>query len=209
MTDFTIVYPLVRALPVVLVAFGDVLRGRQLTQIGWIGILIVSAGCLLVPLRSFSDFHLRNYFNRASVWVALAAMGSVGYTLLDKYAAEVVTPGAATAARYGFFYFLLTLPPYYLFLKALKPKGQAQGMQKASWKLAAVAGFLGFAAYWLILWAYQLSPYASYIVAFRQFSIVIGVILAFWIYKEEGVAVRLTGAAMITAGLILIAGWGR
>jgi len=104
---------------------------------------------------------------------------------------------------------LLTLPPYYLFLKAFKPKGQAQGTQKASWKLAAVAGFLGFAAYWLILWAYQLSPYASYIVAFRQFSIVIGVILAFWIYKEEGVGVRLTGAAMITTGLILIAGWGR
>ena len=209
MTDFTIVYPLVRALPVVLVAFADVLRGRQLTQIGWIGILIVSAGCLFVPLRSFSDFHLSNYFNRASVWVVLAAMGSVGYTLLDKYAAEVVTQGAATAARYGFFYFMLTLPPYYLFLKAFKPKGQAQGTQKTSWKLAALAGFLGFAAYWLILWAYQLSPYASYIVAFRQFSIVIGVILAFWIYKEEGIGIRLTGAAMITAGLILIAGWGR
>jgi uncharacterized membrane protein len=61
----------------------------------------------------------------------------------------------------------------------------------------------------LILWAYQLSPYASYIVAFRQFSIVIGAIMAFIIYKEQGVAVRLTGALFITAGLVLIAGWGR
>jgi len=209
MTDFTVVYPLVRALPVVIVAIADVLRGRMLTQIGWIGILLVAIGCLFVPLHSFSDFHLRNYFNRASIWVVLGALGSVGYTPLDKYAAETVSQGAATAARYGFFYFLLTLPPYYLFLKAFKPLDQTGPPKKASWKLAAAAAFLGFAAYWLILWAYQLSPYASYIVAFRQFSIVIGVILAFWIYKEKGVAVRLTGASMITAGLILIAVWGR
>jgi uncharacterized membrane protein len=71
------------------------------------------------------------------------------------------------------------------------------------------AGLLSFVAYWLILWAYQLSPYASYIVAFRQFSIVIGAIMAFIIYKEQGVAVRLMGALFITSGLALIAGWGR
>ncbi len=47
------------------------------------------------------------------------------------------------------------------------------------------------------------------IVAFRQFSIVIGAIMAFILYKEQGVAVRLTGALFITSGLVLIAGWGR
>ena len=207
MTDFTVVYPLARALPVIFVAIADVLRGRYLTQLGWVGILFVSLGCLLVPLRSFTDIHLKNYFNRASVWVLFAAMGSVGYTLLDKYAAEVVQQGADTAARYGYFYYLLTYLPYIFFLRAFRKSDEKK--PAAGWKLAIIAGFLGFAAYWLILWAYQLTPNASYIVAFRQFSIVIGAIIAFRLYGEQGVAVRMTGALLITFGLILIAVWGR
>ena len=207
MTDFTVVYPLVRALPVIFVAIADVLRGRTLTQWGWVGILFVSFGCLLVPLKSFTDIHLKNYFNRASVWVLLAAMGSVGYTLLDKYAAEVVQQGADTAARYGYFYYLLSFPPYLFFMRTFS-KGEVK-KPTAGWKLAIIAGFLGFAAYWLILWAYQLSPNASYIVAFRQFSIVIGAVIAFKIYGDQGVAVRMTGALLITFGLILIAVLGR
>jgi len=75
--------------------------------------------------------------------------------------------------------------------------------------LVVLAAVLSFGAYWLILWAYQLSPYASYIVAFRQFSIVIGAVLAFVIYKEKGIAIRLTGASLITTGLLVIALWGR
>jgi len=33
--------------------------------------------------------------------------------------------------------------------------------------------------------------------------------VAFIVYKEQGVKLRLSGAAMITSGLALIAGWGR
>ena len=53
-----------------------------------------------------------------------------------------------------------------------------------------------------------MGPYTSYIVAFRQFSIVIGAVLAFRIYKEKGLAVRISGALLITAGLVLIAVFG-
>ena len=62
-----------------------------------------------------------------------------------------------------------------------------------------------FGAYWLVLWAYQLAQRAGYVVAFRQFSIVIGVALAFAVFREKGFAVRLTGALLITVGLVLIA----
>jgi uncharacterized membrane protein len=206
-SDFTIVYPVARSLPVVFVGIIDVLRGRPLTALGWTGIWLVAGGCLLVPLRSFRDFSLRQYINRTSLWMLLTAFGTVGYTLLDKIAAEVVRSGPATAARYGMIYFAVSYLPYVLLLKISKSENHnANGM---GWKLAIPGGLLQFGAYWLILWAYQLSPYASYIVAFRQFSIVIGAILAFIIYKEEGVTVRMTGASLITAGLVLIAGWGR
>jgi len=38
---------------------------------------------------------------------------------------------------------------------------------------------------------------------------VIGTVIAFLYYKEGGVVVRLTGALLITSGMVLIAGWGR
>jgi len=206
-SDFTIVYPVARSLPVIFVALIDVARGRLLTIFGWAGILLVAVGCLLVPLRDFGDVHWRNYFNRASLWMFIAALGTVGYTYLDKVAAEVIQQGADTAARYGYFYFAVSFFPYVFLLRTVGVNQKTSN--NTGWLLPVLGALFGFGAYWLILWAYQLSPYASYIVAFRQFSIVIGAILAFIIYKERGVAVRLTGALLITGGLILIAGWGR
>jgi drug/metabolite transporter (DMT)-like permease len=205
--DFTVVYPVARSLPVIFVAFGDVARGRYLTAFGWLGILMVAAGCTLVPQQTFGDLRLRNYFNRASLWMLLTALSTVGYTLLDKVAAEVVQQGPATAARYCYFYFAISFVPYILLLRLFRP--ERENATPNEWKLAGIATLFGFGAYWLVLWAYQLSPYAGYIVAFRQFSIVIGAILAFIIYKERGVKVRLTGALMIVTGLLLIALLGR
>jgi len=206
-SDFTIVYPVARALPVVFVALADVMRGRLLTFAGWAGVLMVAAGVIFVPLRSFKDFSLKNYFNLASLWMVLTAAGTIGYTLLDKLAAETIRPGADTAARYGAFYFAISYFPYLLLLTVFHKKGEV--LAPTRWRLAIPAALLSYAAYWLILWAYQLTPFAGYIVAFRQLSIVIGAVLAFRIFKEGGVAVRLSGATLIAAGLVLIAAWGR
>jgi uncharacterized membrane protein len=160
-----------------------------------------------VPLRSFGDVSLSKYLNRASLWMVLAAAGTVGYTFLDKVAAEVVQQGPGTAARYGYIYFTVSFLPYLALQRGFQ--NQHKTKNAAGWRLAVPAAALSFGAYWLILWAYQLSPYASYIVAFRQFSIVIGSLLAFLIYKEQGIGVRLSGALLITSGLIMIGVWGR
>lgn len=202
-SDFTIVYPVARALPVLFIAFIDVLRGRYLSIFGWIGICLVVIGTILVPQHKFGDFRAKNYFNIALFWMIVAALGTVGYTTLDKIAAEVVQTGPDTAARYGYFYFAISFFPYLLLMRTID--FPAENKRQTGWLLPVMGAILGFSAYWLILWAYQLSPYASYIVAFRQFSIVIGAILAFLIYKEKGFAVRISGAMMISAGLVLIA----
>lgn len=207
-SDFSIVYPIARALPVIFIAFIDVARGRELTFFGWVGILLVSAGCALVPQNSIKDIRLNNYLNIATLWMMFAALGTVGYTLLDKIAAEVVQQGPASAARYGYFYFAISFFPYLGFMQASKSHS-VKNNSRRDWKLAVIGALFGFGAYWLILWAYQLSPVASYIVAFRQFSIVIGAIFAFILFKEQGVVVRLSGAVLIVMGLLLIAILGR
>jgi uncharacterized membrane protein len=85
---------------------------------------------------------------------------------------------------------------------------QAGNDEFVGWKEPFWGAVMNFGAYWLVLWAYQLAQHVSYIVALRQFSIIIGVILAFIIYKEKGFRVRFTGSFIITVGLILISLWG-
>ncbi len=163
-------------------------------------------GCFLVPLRSIHEFQLHRYVNRNNLWMLLTALGTVGYTLLDKSASEVVLQGPATAARYGYFLFVFAYISYLLCLRISKT--ERLHTEDLGWRLPALSGLLNFTSYWLILWAYQLMQQASYILAFRQTSIAIGVVAAFVIYKEEGRIPRLTGTLILTTGLILIALWG-
>lgn len=205
-SDFTIVYPVARALPVLFVAFGDIVRGRTLTFLGWVGIFLVAAGCVIVPQKSLRDIRISNYYNRAGLWMFLAALGTVGYTILDKIGSESIPLGPISAAKYCYFYFAISYLPYLLLLRFFKPRKISNTTNE--WVLAAIATMFGFSAYWLVIWAFQLSPYAGYIVAFRQFSIIIGAVIAFIIYKEGGIKVRLVGALSISLGLLLIGLWG-
>jgi len=205
-SDFTIVYPVARSLPILFIAIGDILRGRNLSGNGWLGISLVVAGCIFTPLKSLKDFSFSHYLNRTSTWLILTASGTIGYTLLDKISSEVVLQGPATAARYGYFFFLISFLFYHLFFYLSgNGKIKKEKKEKVGWKLPVIASIFDFASYWLILWAYQLTLFASYVVAFRQLSILFGVIIAFLVYKEEGLFVRLIGAVLLTSGLIIIA----
>jgi len=207
--DFTIVYPVARALPVLLVGMADVWRGQMPTMWGWVGMLGVSCGCFLAPLHSFGEFHWRRYFNRSSFWILLTAMGTVGYSVIDKISAEIVAVGSAgpaTAARYSYVFFTITGLFFFLIHKLFDREKLDFG--EMGWIRPGLGALFMYTSYGLILWVFQMTSHASYVVAFRQFSIIIGVVLAFLIYRERGVAVRLTGALLITAGLLLIALWG-
>ncbi len=206
-SDFTIVYPVARSMPVILVALGDGLRGRYPSAAGCLGMMLVVCGCFLAPLRSPGDISVRRYFNRASLWMVLTAIGTVGYTLLDKMAAELVRQGPATAARYCYFFSLFGCVVYTVLRRIVKP-GRGKDAAPVGWAAPALGAAFTFGGYWLVVWAYQLAGRASYILAFRQSSIIIGVILALVIYREEGRAMRVAATALIAAGLVVISLWG-
>lgn len=205
-SDFTVVYPVARSLPVLLVALGDVARGRPVTPVGWLGMALVVVGCFLAPLHSLQDVRVRRYVNKGVLWMLLTALGTVGYTLLDKVASEVVEQGGSTAARYGYFFFLIAYGVYCVLAKTSRTGESRSNL--TGWRLPILAALLNFVAYWLVLWSYQLSQHAGYILALRQFSVVIGVILAFALYKEKGVVIRVTATFLISVGLLMITIWG-
>ena len=125
------------------------------------------AGCAVTPLESLRGASLGRYLNRAMLWIVVTALGTVGYTTVDKLAAELIAPGPAMAARYGIMETAFTLPPLWLLLKALRQEREGEPGW-AGWGWPALTALGVFGGYWLVLWAYQLVPYASYVVATRQ-----------------------------------------
>jgi len=201
--DFSVVYPIARAAPVVVLAGIDVLRRRPPSASGWLGMALVILGCLLAPHVRLRDASWRAYADRALLWVGLTAMGTVAYTMLDKLAAEQATGGVGFALLYGYAFFAASGVTYELLLRITSIGRQEP--HSSDWGWPATAAAMNYGAYALVLWAYQMCERASYIVACRQFSIVVGVVLAFVIYHERGVWTRLTACALITVGLVLIA----
>lgn len=202
--DFTLVYPIVRALPVLFIALFDVVRGNEPTPSAWLGMVLVSIGCLLVPHTSFRHLPLAVYRNRTMFWVVLAAFGTVGYSAVDKIAAEVMAPGAATAGRYFVYESALT---FFLLWGVLRLQGLPTGLDqlRSDWRWSTLAAIGVFVSYWLILWTYQINAQASTIVAMRQFSIVIGTVAGSLLLHEPARHLRITAATMITLGVIAIA----
>jgi drug/metabolite transporter (DMT)-like permease len=201
--DFTIVYPLARGLPAVLVALTDLTRGNPPAPLGWLGIALVSVGAIALPHNSLRDFKLARYWNRALFWTLLTALATAGYSVADSAAAKVLPPGAVSALRYGIYEMFLSWAFYALFLFVLRLPAATHG--GTTRKRALIVGALLFGAYGLVLWAYQLSTHTSYIVAMRQFSIVIGVIAGALIFREPARGLRLVAAVTIALGGVCIA----
>jgi uncharacterized membrane protein len=198
--DFTIVYPIARSLPVLLVAVWDAALGRTPSLTAWLGMILVTIGCLIIPLESWRGFHFGRYWNRAMLWAVVTALAIVGYTIADKLAADSLTTGPWTAARYGVYESAAIAIVYGFILKVMgRPALSSSDLTSWGWATLAAVGVFG--AYWLILWSYQLAFQASYVVALRQLSIVIGVALGAWFLREAAPLLRLSAACVIVIGV--------
>ena len=206
--DFTVVYPVARSLPVLLVGAGDILRNHTPTPAGWLGMTLVALACMLTPLHSFREVRARLYFNRTLGWVLLAALGTTGYSITDKFAADIMqTGGPLFALVYGYCFYSISTVVMFLLLAIFGRQGEKR--HTVGWRKPAVAGLLTYGSYFLILWSYQLVDQAGYVVAFRQFSILIGVVIAIFWFREKGALVRFTAACIMVLGLILIGLFGK
>jgi hypothetical protein len=206
-TDFTVVYPLARALPVLIVAAVDMLfRQRYPSGPGWVGMSLVVVGCVLAPQRSYRDLSARHYSGRALVWILLTAMSIVGFTMLDKMAAEIVRQGPGSAAIHCGVYHIFCAVGYLALGFIGRRPVSSSGATR--WGLPLTAAVMGYLTYSMVLWAFQMDPRTGYLLAFRQFSILIGVIAAFRMYGEEGLAIRIPASCIIVVGLVVLAVWG-
>jgi uncharacterized membrane protein len=199
--QLSLVYPMARGLGVALApALALVTFGERLSPVGTAGIVLVAAGILglnALPGAAATAARAPGRLAPATGWAILTGVTIASYSVLDK----------AGVARVP--------PPFYLALMEMgtallvAPAAlRAPGAVPREWRehgLAIVfAGLASPLAYLLILFAFQTAK-TGYVVAVREFSIVLSALIGTLWLGEGRVASRLAGAAVILAGVACIA----
>ena len=201
--DFTVAYPLARALPVLFVACAEVAMGNAPTPLGWLGIGLIALGSILLPLQSLREWRVARYWNQTTLWILMAAFGIAAYTIIDQNALRQLPNGLSFAMRYGALESVAAAVLYWLTLRVTR-EDLGLPTRLADWKLPVLATVFMFGSYSLILWAFQSDDRASYVIGLRQISIVLGVVVGAYLFHERGARLRIPAAVVITAGVILL-----
>lgn len=212
--DMSIAYPIARSSPALVVMVVSLFLGRgdQVSRQCILGILLVVAGGFLLPMRRFDDFRLQNYLNLSCVLAITAAFGTAGYSLVDdealrrlRQASGVTLASWQVTCVYAFFEAVTTV-----FWLTLLVAGRRR--ERAAFRTAASKGLvsgitMGLAihlTYLFVLISMAFVSDVSFVVAFRQVSIPLGVLMGVVFLKEPGYRPKFIGTALMFLGLVLV-----
>ncbi|GAL04711.1 metabolite transporter (DMT) superfamily [Photobacterium aphoticum] len=147
----------------------------------------------------------------------IAALGTTGYSVVDKAAIALLTEQVQaimsdplSALFYlGMQFWAMVLPlllgiAVYAGMK--RARGQRTAILVQTWQLrrnATIAGSMMAMTYGLVLFAMTMTDNVSLIVALRQFSIVVGLVMGTLFLKEKWYVTRGVGVAAILGGILL------
>lgn len=207
--DIGVIYPIARALPVLMVGIGTALLGYHLSPIVWFGFILITVGCLLVPLLSLKQFHMSDYLNAGVLWALVAALGTTAYSILDKEALVILSKELAMISgeiQIAIFYLALQFWVIFAVISVYLVVSRQLGEFREAWSIrrpSALAGVMMATTYGLVLYAMTMTDNVSYVVALRQMSIVFGMIFGVLLLKERFSIVRSIGTALIFLGLVI------
>ena len=211
-SDISLVYPLARALPLLLTAAVAALfhlGSRQMGPQALLGMAVVFAGCLMMPLQHFRDFRLSSYCNIVIVFVLLAAIGTTGYTVVDSVAmAEIqaVYQRRSIMLSIAYMFFIETGIALGTGLLAVCRRNERREFTRLlRLRSPFVTGICSSSAYVLILLAMNYVSNVCYVQAFRQISLPLGVLAGILILKESHGLPKILGTTLIVLGLLLVA----
>ncbi len=213
--DLSLVYPLARSSPILVVTASTFFLGRgdQISTLCIWGILLVLAGCFVLPMRLFRDFRVDNYLNLSSFFALLAALGTAGYSLIDDEALRLLRNQSNTELstwQITLLYALLEAGTSSLWLAIFalpfqSCRAQISHLLNTQKKAIFMTSAGIYLTYGLVLISMAFVTNVSYVVGFRQLSIPIGAILGVIYLKEPGYIPKFAGIAILVIGLLLIA----
>jgi drug/metabolite transporter (DMT)-like permease len=203
--ELSLVYPVARSAAVIFVTLANLALGRaaELGPSAAAGIALVVAGILLLGANGLRS--------RGVPFALLAAVGTMGYSLIDDQALRLLRPALAplsptvTTLSYALFEGVATSLWLAAFVAVRALARPTRAEPPIRLVPAALSGAAIFVAYALVLVAMGFARNVTYVVAFRQASIPIGVLLGLIVLREPLTAPRAVGALAVTAGLVLVA----
>jgi len=205
--DFSLVYPVARGAAPALVVVWSALFLREFPSTGGLfGILLVVIGLAVIGATSLFQNSGGSRENRdrrpqlrgIAVALTVALIISV-YTLVDGFAVK-----HGPTLPYGLSMF--TLVPFLitpLIVRHYGWKPMRAALRAQPFRLALV-GVLGVVAYLMALFAYSIAP-VNYSEAIREVSVVMGAFAGWYFLGEKMGKIRMIGASVLFAGIVLIA----
>ena len=201
--DFSLVYPVARGTAPALVVLWSFLFLNEIPSAGgFIGIITIICGLVIIGATNFLQPHAgKPQFKGIAIALTIALVISI-YTLVDGFAVK-----HGPALPYGLSMF--TLVPVLTTPAIVSHFGWERFIEARKKQPARLilVGFLGVIAYLFALFAYSLAP-VNYSEAIREVSVVMGAFAGWQFLGEKLGKIRVVGAAVIFAGIVLIAVFG-
>lgn len=199
-SDFSIVYPLARGTGPLFAVFGSiVVLGEAPSLLGWLGILAVLVGILLIA--GFAQVvSVPSPKARAGLlWGTITGISIAAYTVIDGWAVKALGISPVLYYVLGLALRTIILAPH-----ALR---DLQGL-RIQWQLnnryIVAVGMLSPLAYTLILFAMTMAP-LSYVAPIRELSMLLGVLFGAKLLREAFAPSRIIGTACMVAGVVMLA----
>ena len=199
--DFSLVYPMARGLGVALVpvlALG--LFQEALSPLGTVGVVLVVTGIVvlqLLPELWRARERRSGRLGPGTGWALVTGVSIALYSVIDKGGVRVMHP-VPYLALMGAGMSLLLLPA------VLRRRGALRHEWVTNWRAILLASTLNLTSYLLVLFAFRMSK-VGYVVAARETSIVLSVLIGSWWFGEGRLGARLVGAAIVLGGVACVA----
>lgn len=210
--EMSVAYPMMRSLPILFTVLLTALLGwgAELSVICVLGFVLVFTGCLLMPMKKFSNLSILNYLNKNFLTVILVALGTTGYTLFDSQAIAVlrtycenIAKPTASLSYYSIRGITLTSTCWMICLLTQTNRQALINYIRQRFMAPVYAGFFASLAYALVLISMNYVTNVSYVQVFRQIGMLFGVGAGIIILKERFTYTKIAGVLLIVGGLIM------
>jgi drug/metabolite transporter (DMT)-like permease len=195
--DLGQVYPIARgSAPLMTAALATLWLGEGLGGYGWIGVVVLAAGILLLAVRGRRA--LERFDARSVGFALLTSLTITAYTLVDGLGARV----SGAALQYTVWLFVLSGGAMAIYGFARVGRRLAADFA-ANWQLAIGGAALSTTAYAIAIWAMTVAPIAL-VAALRETSVLFAALLGMVLLREPVLPARIAAACLVLAGVVLV-----
>ncbi|MCX8030525.1 MAG: DMT family transporter [Thermodesulfovibrionales bacterium] len=200
-SPLSVTLPFLSLTPLFLILISYLILGESVSISGGIGILLIVTGGYLLHIREFKKGILEPFVaikrEKGSVYMILVSLIYALTSSLGKKAIELSSP--IFFANFFFIIVTILLTP----LALLRKDCRINLPDRKVIKTIILPGFL----YSLMIISHVLAmslTQVAYVIAVKRLSLIIGVLLGYFIFKETNIHERMLGSILMFTGFIII-----